>query len=80
MWPFSKTKPSGETAVFAIDGLHCSSCVLNIDGALEDLRGVRSSRTSYAKARTQVQYDPAAVSVEELRKTIESLGYQARTI
>ncbi len=78
MWPFSKEKKSGSQVVFSIEGLHCSSCVLNIDGTLEDLEGVHSSQTSYAKAKTEVRFDPEKVTATQLRQTIESLGYTAK--
>ena len=32
-----------------IQGMHCSSCAMNIDFDLEDLDGVKSAKTSYAK-------------------------------
>lgn len=75
MWPFSSNKPKGEKVVLPISGLHCTSCVLNIDGALEDLKGVYSSKTSYAKSKTEIEYDPQTVSLKDLRKTIEDQGY-----
>lgn len=76
MWPFSKNKPQGKTVKFTISGLHCTSCVLNIDGALEDLSGVFSSRTNYSRSIAEIEYDPQKVSPDTLRKTIEEQGYQ----
>lgn len=71
---FSK-KPKGQTISFKIDGMYCTSCSMNIDGELEDLDGVISADTSYAKAITKVEYDPEKVSKEKLQKTIEDLDY-----
>lgn len=72
---FKKPSP-GETITLKLSGLHCVSCSLNIDGALEDIPGVLSSSTSYAKQETVVNYDPVKVELSALRKTIEKLGYQ----
>ena len=72
---FSKKK-SGETITLKLSGLHCVSCSLNIDGALEDTPGVISATTSYAKQETKINYDPARVELSTLRQAIESLGYQ----
>jgi copper chaperone CopZ len=75
MFGFMKKKPVGEREVFHISGMHCSSCSMNIDGALEDLDGVVESRTSYAKAETVVRYIPEKIALETLKKTIQGLGY-----
>jgi len=39
---------------FKITGMHCSSCAITIDMDLEDLDGVKMSKTSYAKAETEI--------------------------
>jgi len=79
--PFSlhtvSAKIKGEVIEFEIEGMHCTSCVMNIDGALEDeVKGVISSKTSYAKAVTVVEFDPDKVNEKILIKKIEKSGYQ----
>ncbi len=66
--------------VFKIKGMHCVSCALNIDGELEDNKGVKSSRTHYAKSETIVEYEQNKISEANLKAIIEKLGYQAETI
>jgi copper chaperone CopZ len=77
MFSFLQKKPAGESVVFAISGMHCTSCSLSIDGELEDTIGVIRATTNYAKAKTIVEYDPSKVSVDALKKVIESLEYSA---
>ena len=72
---FKKPSP-GEIITLKLSGLHCTSCSLNIDGALEDIPGVISSSTSYAKQATKINYDPQKVALPALRKIIEKLGYK----
>ena len=60
-----------------ISGMHCSSCAMNIDGALEDLPGVMSADTSYASATTTVRFDPTKSSQEQVLRTISEAGYHA---
>lgn len=60
-----------------IDGMHCSSCALNIDFELEDLDGVHESKTHYAKQLTIVTFDPDKVQIDTMLKIIDDLGYQA---
>lgn len=75
MWSPFKKKVQGEKARFTINGLHCTSCVLNIDGALEDLDGVFSSTTNYSRSIAEIEYDPQKVSLDTLKRTIEEQGY-----
>jgi len=58
-----------------IDGMHCSSCAMNIDFDLEDLDGILSVKTSYAKQESEIEYDEKKLSVEKIVSTIESTGY-----
>lgn len=69
-------KPKGSTITLQLSGLHCSSCSLNIDGELEELKGVISSNTSYAKQTSVIKYDPNQVEPSDFRKIIEKLGYK----
>ncbi|MFH2085771.1 MAG: heavy-metal-associated domain-containing protein [bacterium] len=65
-----------KTITLKLDGLHCVSCSMNIDGELEDLPGVISTKTSYAKQESVITYDPALTDPSHFRATIEKLGYK----
>lgn len=60
-----------------IKGMHCSSCAMNIDFDLEDLEGIKSSKTNYAKQFTEVEFDENKLTDNEIRKQIEKTGYNA---
>jgi len=75
MFNLFKKKPVGETITLKLSGLHCTSCSLNIDGELEDLSGVISASTSYAKQESVIIYDPTLAKPADFSKTIKSLGY-----
>lgn len=60
-----------------IRGMHCVGCAILIDGALEDVAGVRSATTSYARQSVEVQYDEQQVSQETLLDAIKQAGYEA---
>ena len=60
-----------------IDGMHCTSCSVLIDTVLEELDGVKSSKTSYADQKVEVEFDPAKVNVPQFISTIKSEGYEA---
>jgi Cu+-exporting ATPase len=72
---FNKPKPKGKIITLQIDGMHCTSCSLNIDGSLEDLDGVIEAKTSYAKSQTTIEYDPQKINQEQIEKNIQETGY-----
>lgn len=64
---------------FKIDGMHCSACAMNIDFDLEDLEGITSAKTNYAKQESVVEYDEEKTQLDQVIKTIEKAGYRATT-
>lgn len=65
---------------FKISGMHCTSCSMLIDGDVEDLDGVKSSNTNFAKSETEVEFDEGLVEPETIQKTIDNTGYKATLI
>ena len=65
---------------FKIIGMHCTSCAFNIDGELEDADGVEEANTNFAKAQTEVKFDPEKINVDKIIKLIKSVGYTASLI
>lgn len=63
--------------VFKIIDMDCASCSITIDGDLEDMDGVKGANTSYAKAVTEVEFDPQKVSEKDILDTIKKAGYRA---
>lgn len=61
-----------------IEGMHCTSCSMNIDWDLEDLSGVKSAKTSYGSQECEVEFDEEQVSIQEVIKTIQKTGYSAQ--
>ncbi len=75
MFNLFKKKPAGTTITLKLSGLHCSSCSLNIDTDLEELPGVISTSTSYAKQESVITYDPKQATPAKFSEVIEKLGY-----
>jgi len=65
---------------FKITGMHCASCALTIDMDLEDLEGVKSSKTSYAKAETEIEFDYNKVAGDKILQSIKKSGYTAKPV
>lgn len=60
-----------------IEGMHCTSCAMNIDMDLEDLDGVKCAKTSYAKQETELEYDQDKVEMEKILQQVQKTGYKA---
>ena len=65
------------THTFRVEGMHCGSCAVLIDDALEDLPGVRSTRTKMKQGLSVVELDSGQSSPEDVISVIEELGYRA---
>lgn len=63
-----------------INGMHCTSCAMNIDFDLEDLDGVKESRTNYVKQVTEIEFDSSKIKEEILIETIKKTGYLAEVV
>ncbi len=65
---------------FRIQGMHCVGCAMTVDGALEDLSGVQSATTSYAKQIVDVVYDETKVTETKLIEAVHQAGYTALSV
>ena len=63
--------------MITIKGLDCSTCVLDIDGMLEDTSGIIEARTNFAKQTTQVTFHPQKISPKTIIALIQQSGYEA---
>jgi len=50
---------------------------MNIDFDLEDLNGVKTAKTSYAKQKCEVEFDENKVTIEEVLEQVNKTGYNA---
>ena len=61
--------------VFRVTDMHCSNCVMRIEGLEDDLTGVQRVRASYKKQQVEVEFDEAKVSDAQIIAAIQKLGY-----
>ncbi|XP_004648160.1 copper-transporting ATPase 1 [Octodon degus] len=69
--PRSPSYTNDLTAIFIIDGMHCKSCVSNIENALCTLHYVSSVVVSLENRSATVKYNANLATPEKLRKAIE---------
>lgn len=58
-------------------GMTCAACALKIEKTLNKLPGVSTATVNFAMEVAHVEYNPADVSVTDMQKRVEKLGYQA---
>ncbi len=70
---FKKKNKQGTKVIFKLSGLHCSSCGISIDNALEETEGVIESSTSYAKAESTIYFDSSKTDEKSSKKLFKTL-------
>lgn len=56
-----------------VTGMHCRSCVVNIQDNISKLPGVSSVEVSLEKEKASICYDPLQISVPQIQQAIEAL-------
>lgn len=69
-----------KTTTFKIYGMHCASCATMIDLDLEEVPGIKSSKTNYAKQETTVEFDSVQISPDRISTVIQQTGYRVTSI
>ena len=61
---------------FRVEGMHCSSCPMEVESIEDDLPGIKVS-ASYQKAQMTVEFDETLVSEVQIIAAVEKHGYKA---
>ena len=64
-----------ETLDISVPTVHCRSCKLTIEEALEELDGISTSDVDVDAKRVTISYDPGAVEPAAISSAIEQAGY-----
>ncbi|MFD1569794.1 heavy metal translocating P-type ATPase [Halorubrum laminariae] len=67
----------GETTFLHVDGMHCATCESFLEMTAGEQPGVAAAEASYATDTIRVDYDPDAVTAEELPERLSVAGYSA---
>lgn len=77
----SPSETTEETEIFIdttpvelrVTGMHCRSCVVNIQDNISMLSGISSIEVSLEKEKASICYDPLQISVPQIQQAIEAL-------
>jgi len=63
---------------FHVEGMHCASCGMIVDDAVEELDGVKRSQTTFRTGRAIVELDPQRCRPDDVIAAIAEAGYRAQ--
>jgi copper chaperone CopZ len=55
--------------------MHCTACVMRLEGLEDDLPGVKRINASYQKQQLEVEYDEKQLTAAQIVGAIQRLGY-----
>ncbi|MDD4251281.1 MAG: heavy metal translocating P-type ATPase [Candidatus ainarchaeum sp.] len=60
-----------------VNGMHCASCAANISNKVNKMNGIKTINVNYALKKAFVEFDDKKISLDEILKQINKLGYVA---
>lgn len=70
--------PTRTTVSLPIEGMDCPSCAAHVRGAVSSLPGVEDVQVFFSAERASVSFDPATVTIDQVKAAIEGTGYRVR--
>lgn len=66
-------------AEIQVQGMVCGGCERALKNKLESLDGIQLAKPSHLKKLVVVEFQPDVISIEQIKNTIVSAGYQANS-
>jgi Cu+-exporting ATPase len=64
-----------QNVTLKLSGMHCAVCAQTIEKALNQKEGVYKAAVNFALETATVEYNPAQISLEGIKKAIRDVGY-----
>ena len=61
--------------MFRVPDMHCTACVMRLEGLEDHLPGIKRVKASYQKGQMEVEYDESKISEEQIAAAVKRLGY-----
>ncbi|WP_252109719.1 MULTISPECIES: cation-translocating P-type ATPase [unclassified Halomonas] len=72
----SEHAPAGQSALFSLHGMWCTSCALAVEGVLKRAPGITQASVHYPTATVYVQGEAGAVALGTLAPRVSRIGYR----
>lgn len=59
-----------------VKGMHCKSCVMLVEEAVSEIKGIKKVEADYNKDQVTISYDGSNTTLESVKKAIKEEGYQ----
>ncbi|MEJ7863027.1 MAG: mercuric transporter MerT family protein [Pyrinomonadaceae bacterium] len=69
---------ANKTVIIEVDGMTCAGCEPHINDTLKQLNGVFSAEASYQNKNVKVVFNPKQITLEQIKKAIDEIGYKAK--
>ena len=63
-----------------IGGMTCAACVYHVERALTGVPGVANASVNLGVERAAVEFSPAVVTMDDLRRAVEDAGYRVEAV
>ena len=60
--------------------MHCSACVMRLEGIEDELPGILAIRASYQRQTLVVEYNEALVTEADIRQAVATKGYTIQPV
>lgn len=67
-----------EKLVLQLGNVSCPVCAEQVGAMLKKMKGVEDAQVFFNTSKAKVSYNPEQVTVDEMIKAVEKLGYSAR--
>lgn len=64
-----------ENVTLNVSGMSCGKCVKSVEESLAKVAGVSGVAVDLQDAKVSVTFDSTTTSVDEIKETIEDIGY-----
>ena len=65
-----------EKVILGISGMTCGGCVRSVTNVLSALNGVAKADVSLEKRNAVIDFDPAKVGIEQLKRSVQEAGFE----
>ena len=69
---------ANKTAIIEVEGMTCEGCAVHINETLKKLKGIISAEANYPQKNVKVVYNPKQITLEQIKKAIDEIGYKAK--
>jgi len=69
---------ASKTVVIDVEGMTCEGCAAHINETLKKLNGVVSAEADYPKKNVKVVFNPKQITLAQIKKAIDEIGYKAK--